>query len=413
MVTKNFKNMLAMALESSSLVYGSMVVHPVATYAAVFAVGTMAFPGSRTEAFTLDPNAAGISIGTDGTAATEDDRNLGATVTSGVTVTLTTREVGCDSPGNPYILFRLTITNTSGNTLIIREVGYKQNIKSAVRPGMTSAIDAICLLDRTVLDTPLTIPNGDAGVLVYKLKTNPVPEKTVSGVKIVSWEYGTDAEIADMLDAAAAGTIDLQTDGGWHVGDVRKIHMDAWTGGNNVSHAAQDIEIGIAQFGDYNSCGCKMQFDFMDAVSGNQRMNSSNTTTGGYGATEMYTTTLPAMVNALPGWLRTRLKTFSVVATKGANSTELETISNNKLALRSASEVFGSGHNAKAAEGDQIALYKFTGHRVKCSGMRGSTVYWWERSPNSGSNFCYVTNNGTANNTTASNAYGVSPFGCI
>ena len=88
-------------------------------------------------------------------------------------------------------------------------------------------------------------------------------------------------------------------------------------------------------------------------------------------------------------------------------------ISNNKLALRSASEVFGSGHNAKAAEGDQIALYKFTGHRVKCSGMRGSTVNWWERSPNSGTFFCCVNNYGTAISTGASNAYGVSPFGCI
>lgn len=38
---------------------------------------------------------------------------------------------------------------------------------------------------------------------------------------------------------------------------------------------------------------------------------------------------------------------------------------------------------------------------------------WWERSPNSGNNFCYVNNNGGTNNNNASNAYGVAPFGYI
>ena len=413
MITKNFKNMLSMVLESSSVVYGSMPVHPVTGLLTVYAIGAMAFPGSRAEVFTLDPVAAGISIGTGGTAATENDRNLEATVTSGVTATLTTKEAGCDSPGNPFVLYRLTITNTSGNTLTIREVGYKQNIKSASTPGRTAAIDAVCLLDRTVLDSPLVIPNGDAGVLVYKLKTNPVPDKTVSGVKIVSWEHGTDAEIVDMITAARAGTIDLQTDGGWKVGDVRKIHLDAWTGGNSVAHAAQDVDIIISSFAEYGSCGNVLQFDFLECPTGNQRMNSSNTTTGGYSATEMYTATLPAMVNALPSWLKDLLKTFPVVATKGANSTELETISNNKLALRSASEVFGDSHNAKAKEGDQIELYKTTNYRVKLSGWSGSTVTWWERSPNSGTSFCYVASSGTATSNYASGACGVSPFGCI
>lgn len=41
-----------------------------------------------------------------------------------------------------------------------------------------------------------------------------------------------------------------------------------------------------------------------------------------------------------------------------------------------------------------------------------STTNWWERSPNSSTNFCYVNNNGNANNNNASNAYGVAPFGC-
>ena len=412
MVTENFKNLLAMVLESSSAISGGMRARDV-TGRVYYLHGAFGFPSSRTETYTLDAAAAGVSFGTGERAAAETDYQLQSHIGSGITVSLTSRTVGCDSPGNPWIQYAFTITNNTGDTLTIREVGYKQLLKSATTPGRTANVDAVYLLDRTVLASPLEIANGDAGVLVYKLKTNPIPEKTISGVKIVSWSYGSDADVAAMITAARSGTIDLQEDGGWAVGDVRKIHMDAWTGGNNVAHAAQDIDIIISSFEEYSECGNVLQFDFLECPTGSQRMNASNTTTGGYGATEMYTTTLPAMVNALPSWLKNLLITFDVVATKGANSTELETVSDNQLALRSASEVFGAGHNGKAMEGAQIDLYKVAAYRVKAQGWSGSTVGWWERSPTSATNFCCVSGNGAATINGASSANGVSPFGCI
>ena len=48
------------------------------------------------------------------------------------------------------------------------------------------------------------------------------------GVTIVPWSTGTDEEIAAMIAAAHAGKINLQTDGGWAVGDVRSITVGAF-----------------------------------------------------------------------------------------------------------------------------------------------------------------------------------------
>ena len=414
MVTKNFKNLLAMMLQAGSNLGNLRMV--AVTGRTRYANGVLtSFPNSVTKAVTLDANAAGISIGTGATAATEEDYQLEAPITSGVTMTLTQTSYGTDSPNLPYVQYDITVTNNSGSTLTVTEVGYKQTLSSVKYPDRnTDTATYVFMLDRTVLDTAVVIAAGDAGIIQYKLRTIPEPSKMISNVKIVSFTWGTDAEIADMIDAARLGTIDLQTDGGWRVGDMRKIHVDAWTGGNSVFHAAEDLYIVISQFGDYNSCGSLFQFDFVDCCTGGQRMNSSGTTTGGYAATEMYTTTLPALVLALPSWLQSRLKTFSVLASAGGSSlSTIDTVENNKLALRSEIEIFGTRSYSQEGEGTQVDLYKQTSYKTKAYGPGGSTANWWERSAYSASNFCYVSTSGSAGSYTASSAYGVSPFGCI
>lgn len=413
MITQNMRNLMAIALQSSGTVYGMLPVTDVSG-AVRYLSPLFAFPGSHAEAFTLDANSAGISIGTGTTAATVTDYNLEATITSGITVTLESNIVRMDGD-SPYHEYTFAITNTSESALTISEVGYKQALRSCSTQGGTSDSAGVFLLDRTVLSSPLTIQAGDAGILVYALKTSP-PSKTVSGVKIVSFTYGTDEEVAAMIDAARLGTIDLQTDGDWAVGDMRTIHIDAFTGGGSTAHAAQDIDIAITQFGDYMGCGCLFQFDFVESLATGQRMNSSNTNVGGYGSSEMRGTTLPALVDALPEWLRTRLKTFDVLASAGNKSTTIETVTNNKLALRSEVEIFGTTTYSAAGEGTQIEWYKRgTAPRTKRLGRTGSASSWWERSPrvSAATYFCFVSINGGASGNTASGAYGLSPFGCI
>lgn len=231
----------------------------------------------------------------------------------------------------------------------------------------------------------------------------------------VSFSSGSDADVAAAIDAANAGTINLQNGANaWHVGDTRTIHLSAFTAGNNVTNAAEDIEIVITSFDEYANCGNVLQFDFKDCLTTDLRLSDTSTTVGGYGATEMYSTTLPALVEALPSWIKSRLKTFSVLASAGGSDlSTIETVTGNKLALRSEIEIFGTITYSQPGEGSHIQYYSDTASRIKGNGNGGPDSHWWERSPYNSTRFCCVVSVGSASNASASLEIGVAPFGCL
>lgn len=233
-------------------------------------------------------------------------------------------------------------------------------------------------------------------------------------VEIVSWANGTDAELGAMIDAAHAGTIDLQQDGGWSVGDVRTISIEAFTGGGNVLHAAQNIDIVITTFDEYESCGNVLQFDFLNSLATPQRMNDTDTNVGGYGSSEMKTTTLPALVNALPQWLKNRLITFSTPTSQGDQSSIIESVGNNKLALRSEYEIRGSVSNSYS-EGERVSYYNTSDRYKKKLGNTGNYNEYWCRSPRRGysNGFASVTSSGRSSGNSATWTCGIAPFGCL
>lgn len=414
MVTKNFKNLLAATLQSSDSSYGYLPVQNVSGRMYYLCSRYDRFPYSRTAAFAAAAATAGISVGRSSDAESDADYNLHDTITSGVNVAITNTIIGTDEPGDPYLRYHLTITNTTDSPITIGEVGYKQTVRASSGPGRTDYGDVTVLIDRTVLDVPITLAGRDAGVIVYKLKTNMV-YPTKGGIEMVPFALGTDEQIAAMIDAAQLGTIDLQEDGGWNVSDIRKIHISAFTDPAGTSYPEQDIEIVISSFAEYNNCGNVLQFDFKDCLSVLKRMHPSNSTAGGYGALEMCTDTIPALVDAMPSWIKNRLKTFSVYAWD-PSANELTEVEDCKLALRARVEMFGPGSLSSDAEGSIVDLYSKLGDfRRKYQGYsRANTTYAWTRTPYNASNMhCVYSSSGSSSWNNLTGAYGIAPFGCM
>lgn len=222
------------------------------------------------------------------------------------------------------------------------------------------------------------------------------------------------SRITDLTTSKTAAGISVGT------GSVRTIHVGEFVGATNTN-PEQDIDIVISQFGDYNFCGSLFQFDFRQQFSANQKMNSTSSAVGGYGSmTMMIDTTLPAIVEALPTWLKTRLKTFDVMA--HSDYTTVVTVPNNKLALRSYSELTGVSTGGFVGEGTQIQLYK-----------PSETVRSKPKNRSSTMNVGYFTRSLSYNGTTpngfmagrlnnqipnwqgdfANTSMGIAPFGCI
>lgn len=229
-------------------------------------------------------------------------------------------------------------------------------------------------------------------------------------VEIVPWSTGTDEQIVAMLQAAHNGDIDLQTDGGWSVGDERTISISSFVDGTGVTHAQQDQVIVISSFDDYMNCGCVMQFDFKQCLATTIKMNATSVNTGGYRGSLMYTDTLPALVNALPSWLKNNLIEFSCLAYTGNTSTsQIETVTGNKLALRSYKEIY---QYADTVDGTYFSYYGVSDRKKKMRG--GSRAEWWLRTPyTNDTSFRAVSTNGGNETMSAGVADSLSPFGCL
>ena len=216
-------------------------------------------------------------------------------------------------------------------------------------------------------------------------------------VEIVPWSTGTDEQIVAMIQAAHNGDIDLQTDGGWAVGDKRTISVGAFTAYNGKSISAQSGEIVISSFNDYMNCGCVMQFDFSKPLSGGKGRINNNSDGNRYANSEFVTITVPAMI------------------------TTIVTV-NSKLALRSEYEYFGACTYSYDGEYDingQTDYWKDDANKWYArEGFSGGDMIW-TRSPKAGESSWVARRCGWGNNQNIAPSwnnngdYYLLPFGCI
>ena len=205
----------------------------------------------------------------------------------------------------------------------------------------------------------------------------------------------------------------------WTIGDEKTIALNGTNytvqivGIDHDNLSASDPRYGTEYNGGTNKAA--ITFALKECFATTYRMNSSDTNTGGWNATEMRTTTL---ATTFYGYLETALKNVlrtvnKLAAQSGGSSTILT--SADKLWLFSEIEVFGSASNSKAGEGSLYGYWSAGNSRIKY--RSGSAAWWWLRSPSSGYStyFLSVDSNGYVSNSIgASYAGGSVAFGfCV
>lgn len=130
------------------------------------------YPGSVTATFATTATNSGIHVGTGNTAATENDYALESPITSGMSGVVTVNKFIDASTNNPCVTYNMVLTNTTSSDVVVKEVGFYQQVALGASAGATSTTNRTILVDRTVLDTPVTVPANGNAAIYYTLKTS-------------------------------------------------------------------------------------------------------------------------------------------------------------------------------------------------------------------------------------------------
>ena len=223
------------------------------------------------------------------------------------------------------------------------------------------------------------------------------------------------------------------------VGDIATVQYSGTSVRVRVLGFKHDDLVNTGAYGG-NHSKASISFEFLDFMTGStyKYMNSSNTNSGGWAATQMrkdlngYSNGNAAQSGAIGG-LGANLSNKSYIKQVKKkyigtyNNASSVTTCNDYLWLLAASEVVNNGYNgsgtygyAITSEGPQYKYYQgvtdawnsSSAGRQKRPSASGSTVGWWLRSPgyNFSSSFCGVDSSGyTIGNSYASGTGGVVP----
>lgn len=251
----------------------------------------------------------------------------------------------------------------------------------------------------------------------------------VVNVQTVSWQTGTDEQIAAMVAAADLGLINLKDY--WNVGDYRTVQLSAMEAtGVGETHAAQTATLVLM---DKTCTG----FTLANATSGGKNtpdfivglknglletgyMNSTDTNANGWSGCVRRTWCNNVFRPAIPEPIRGIFKQFKWKQGKGGGTSSGLLETTDYFGLPPEKAVFGV---RKYSQSDEAALYtpwdwyETSENRKKRKGDGDTRVAWWECSPYPGdsSRFCYV-EAWMQDATAGSASYDyilLSPFGCI
>lgn len=117
----------------------------------------------------------GLYFGAGSTAATKNDYCLESPITTGLSITNPSSATWLDDGNGVYsAVADFIVRNTTNEPITVREVGVFTpvgNQNTTAPNGAHSAVYYV-LMERTVLDAPVTIPAGEAKLVSYKVTFN-------------------------------------------------------------------------------------------------------------------------------------------------------------------------------------------------------------------------------------------------
>lgn len=191
----------------------------------------------------------------------------------------------------------------------------------------------------------------------------------------------------------------------WNVGDSKPIVVEGVTYQIDIigkNHDAYSDGTGLAP----------LTLQFHECYETTQRMNGSNTNTGGWMTSEMRLTTIPTVFDALPIDVRSGIRQVNKPTTIGGQQNTVNLAQDN-LFLLSEVEVFGDSPFSRGGEGVQYEYYAKGLSPIKT--RKGTDSIWWLRSPYSlgTGQFCRVSATGEANWVNATTTSYIAPAFCF
>lgn len=164
MILRNWYNMLKANNMRRAMANGYVTTSGATTDAGYYnSTGVIVGLAFRADNVVFNSSANGIVLGSGTTAPTLDDYKLEDQIKSGLTCSVS--YVTDDNNDTSYLL---TITNATDEDIVIGEIG----IQSMAWKTYNSNSSVWVLVDRTVLDYPVTIPPGGIGQITYTIRLN-------------------------------------------------------------------------------------------------------------------------------------------------------------------------------------------------------------------------------------------------
>lgn len=194
----------------------------------------------------------------------------------------------------------------------------------------------------------------------------------------------------------------------WQIGDTK----DEVIAGETLTFAIMgknmdDLADGSGKAG--------LTFGMTQLMASTRQMNSSDTNSGSFAGSAMYSWLSGTIYPNLPTELKDAIKAVNKKTSSGGGSSAIRTDAM-YLWLFAEIEVFGTTTYSFTGEGTQYPYFATAAERIKrLSNGAGNTSYWWERSPSrvNSYGFCGVGTSGSASVAVAADSRGVCFGFCV